>query len=164
RQISTIYSPTNDYQVILELNPDFQRNLDALNLMYIRSANKELVPLSTVATVERAVGPLTVNHQGPFPSTSLSFNLPPEVALGDVVGKIQTTANKTLPSNVRTTFQGTAQIFQDSLQGLGWLLLLAVLVIYLVLGVLYESFIHPITILSGLPPAGLGALWALLIF
>ncbi|MEZ0374628.1 MAG: efflux RND transporter permease subunit, partial [Candidatus Sericytochromatia bacterium] len=164
RQISTIYAPTNDYQVILELNPAFQRNMDALNLMYVRSANKELVPVSTVATVERAVGPLTVNHLGPFPSTSLSFNLPPDVALGDVVSKIEATAAKTLPANVRTQFQGTAQIFQDSLQGLGWLLLLAVLVIYLVLGILYESFIHPITILSGLPPAGLGALLALLVF
>jgi HAE1 family hydrophobic/amphiphilic exporter-1 len=110
------------------------------------------------------VGPLTVNHLGPFPATSISFNLPPEVALGDVVNKIQAIANTTLPSNVRTQFQGTAQIFQDSLQGLGWLLLLAVLVIYLVLGILYESFIHPITILSGLPPAGLGALGALMLF
>jgi hydrophobic/amphiphilic exporter-1 (mainly G- bacteria), HAE1 family len=164
RQISTIYAPTNDYQVILELEPEYQRNPDALNLVYIRSANQELVPLSTVATLERAVGPLAVNHQGPFPSTSLSFNLPPDVALGDVVGKIEAVAAKTLPANVRTQFQGTAQIFQDSLQGLGWLLVVAVLVIYLVLGTLYESFIHPITILSGLPPAGLGALGALLLF
>lgn len=164
RQISTIYAPTNDYQVIMEVGPDYQRNLDALDQIFVRSASRELVPLSTVTQLERTVGPLTVNHLGPFPATSISFNLPPEVALGDVVSKIQATAQKVLPSNVRSQFQGTAQIFQDSLQGLGWLLLLAVLVIYLVLGILYESFIHPITILSGLPPAGLGALGALLLF
>jgi len=164
RQISTIYAPTNDYQVIMELSPDYQHNLNALDQIFVRSASRELVPLSTVTELERTVGPLTVNHLGPFPATSISFNLPPEVALGDVVNKIQAMANTTLPSNVRTQFQGTAQIFQDSLQGLGWLLLLAVLVIYLVLGILYESFIHPITILSGLPPAGLGALGALMLF
>lgn len=165
RQISTIYAPTNDYQVIMELDPAYQHNLNALDQIFVRStSSRELVPLSTVTQLERTVGPLTVNHLGPFPATSISFNLPPEVALGDVVNKIQAMANTTLPSNVRTQFQGTAQIFQDSLQGLGWLLLLAVLVIYLVLGILYESFIHPITILSGLPPAGLGALGALLLF
>jgi HAE1 family hydrophobic/amphiphilic exporter-1 len=164
RQISTIYASTNDYQVILELDPAYQNKIEALDMVYVRSANQGLVPVSTVATVERSVGPLTVNHQGTFPSTSISFNLPPEVPLGSVVSQIQTLADQTLPENVRTTFEGTAQLFQDSLQGLGILLLVAVLVIYLVLGILYESFIHPITILSGLPPAALGALGALLLF
>lgn len=164
RQISTIYASTNDYQVILELDPAYQNKIEALDMVYVRSANQGLVPVSTVATVERSVGPLTVNHQGTFPSTSISFNLPPEVPLGSVVNQIQALADQTLPENVRTTFEGTAQLFQDSLQGLGILLLVAVLVIYLVLGILYESFIHPITILSGLPPAALGALGALLLF
>ncbi len=164
RQISTIFAPTNDYQVIFELQPSFASDMNALNQIFVRSRNNELVPISTVAKVERTVGPLSVNHLGPFPSTNLTFNLPPNVALGDVVGKIEAEAARTLPASVRYQFQGTAQVFQDSLQGLGWLLLLAVLVIYLVLGILYESFIHPITILSGLPPAGLGALGALLLF
>ena len=181
RQISTIYTPTNDYQVILELNPIYQHSADALNLISVRPSatsgststptpgasgtpTRELIPVNTVAKVERSVGPLSINHQGPFPSTTISFNLPPNVSLGNVVGQIQATAAKTLPATVRTSFQGTAQLFQDSFQGLGTLLLVAVMVIYLVLGILYESFIHPVTILSGLPPAGLGALAALLLF
>ena len=164
QQVSTIYDPTNDYEVILELNPMYQKNIDALNLIYVRSSNGSLVPISTVATAVRDVGPLTVNHQGQFPSTTISFNLPPDISLGSVVGKIEDTALSVLPQNVRTQFQGTAQVFQDSLQGLGGLLIVAILVIYIVLGILYESFIHPVTILSGLPPAGLGALLTLILF
>jgi HAE1 family hydrophobic/amphiphilic exporter-1 len=164
QQVSIIYDPTNNYQVILELNPLYQKNINALNLIYVRSSNGSLVPLSTVASVKRSVGPLTITHQGQFPATTISFNLPPNVALGSVVDKIQDAASEILPPNVRTQFQGTAQVFQDSLQGLGGLLIIAVLVIYIVLGILYESFIHPVTILSGLPPAGMGALLTLLLF
>jgi HAE1 family hydrophobic/amphiphilic exporter-1 len=161
RQIATIYTPSNDYQVVMELSPEFQRSIDVLNLLYVRSASNTLVPLSTFTQVTRAAGPLSINHQGQFPATTISFNLPPGVALGDVVGPIEAMAAQTLPPNVHAQFQGTAEAFQDSMQGLGWLLVVAVVVIYIVLGVLYESFIHPITILSGLPPAGLGALLTL---
>ncbi|MEB3286793.1 MAG: efflux RND transporter permease subunit [Vampirovibrionales bacterium] len=164
RQVSTIYAPTNDYQVILELAPEYQRDIEALDLVYIRSGNNVPIPISTVASVTSTLGPLNVNHQGQFPSTTISFNLPPGVALGDVVDDIQQTSQETLPNGVRAQFQGTAEVFQESLQGLGWLLLVAVLVIYIVLGMLYESYIHPITILSGLPPAGLGALVTLMLF
>lgn len=161
RQVATIYTPTNDYQVIMELSPEFQRSMDTLNLLYVRSSDNTLVPLSTFTRITRAAGPLSINHQGQFPATTISFNLPPGVALGQVVGPIEDMAARTLPSNVHAQFQGSAEAFRDSMQGLGWLLLVAVVVIYIVLGVLYESFIHPLTILSGLPPAGLGALLTL---
>ncbi len=164
RQVSTIYTSTNDYQVILELAPEFQKDADILNFLYARSSNGALVPLSTFTTISRSAGPLSVNHQGQFPATTISFNLPPGVSLGQVVAPIQTMAAQTLPANVHAEFQGTAEAFKDSMQGLGWLLVIAVVVIYIVLGVLYESFIHPITILSGLPPAGLGALITLNLF
>jgi HAE1 family hydrophobic/amphiphilic exporter-1 len=164
RQVSSIYTPNNQYLVILELLPEYQRDPAALGLLHLRSEQGALVPLSAVATVASGLGPLSVNHSGQLPSVTLSFNLAPGVALGDAVREVQRAARQTLPATITTGFAGTAQAFQASQQGLLFLLLLAVLVIYLVLGILYESFIHPLTILSGLPFAGFGALLTLLVF
>ena len=164
RQISTIYTPTNEYQVIIEVKPEYQRDPSALGRLYIRSSSGQLVPLSAVAKFSTGVGPLLVNHLGELPSATISFNLRPGVSLSQATAAVQALAKRTLPATVTTSFQGTAQVFQSSLQNLTLLLGVAVLVIYLVLGVLYESFIHPLTILSGLPSAGLGALLTLLIF
>ena len=164
RQISTIYSPTNEYQVIMEVKPEFQRDPEALGRLYIHGSGGGLVPLSAVASFSRGVGPALVNHFGELPATTISFNLRPGVSLGQATQQITTLARQTMPATITTTFQGSAQVFQSSLQNLTLLLLVAVLVIYLVLGILYESFIHPLTILSGLPSAGLGALLTLLIF
>jgi HAE1 family hydrophobic/amphiphilic exporter-1 len=163
-QVSTIYTPNNQYQVIMELLPRYQRDLSALNMLNIRAPGGALVPLGSVATVTPSVGPLSINHSGQLPSVTLSFNLAPGAALGDAVTAVQRTALQTLPATISTGFSGTAQAFQASQQGLGVLLLLAVLVIYIVLGILYENFIHPLTILTGLPFAGFGALLTLLIF
>ena len=164
RQVSTIYMPTNEYQVILEAKPEFQSDPSALGRLYIHSANGSLVPLSAVASFTRTVGPSQVNHYGEMPATTISFNLRPGVSLSQATQQIQQVAKQNLPATITTTFQGSAQVFQSSLQNLTLLLLVAVLVIYLVLGILYESFIHPLTILSGLPSAGLGALLTLMIF
>jgi HAE1 family hydrophobic/amphiphilic exporter-1 len=164
RWISTIYAPNNEYRVIMELLPEHQRDVADLSLLYIRALNGGLVPLESVARVTRSLGPLTVNHFGQLPAVTLSFNLRPGTALGDAVAAVDRVAGATLPATISTSFQGTAQAFEASSRGLGWLLLLAILVIYIVLGILYESFIHPITILSGLPSAGLGALLTLLVF
>ena len=164
RQISTIFAPNNTYKVILELLPRFQTDPSALSRLYVRSSSGALVPLSAVATLTPGLGPLLVNHLGQLPSVTLSFNLRPGVSLGDAVSAVDKVARATLPASITTSFQGTAQAFQASLKGLGILLLMAILVIYIVLGVLYESFIHPLTILSGLPSAGLGALLALMVF
>ncbi|MBI4749987.1 MAG: efflux RND transporter permease subunit [Acidobacteria bacterium] len=164
RQVSTIFTATNEYQVILELKPEYQRDPSSLSLLYVRSNNGKLVPLSTVASFERDVGPLVISHLGQLPSVTISFNLVPGAALGDATEAVKKLAHDTLPSEITTTFQGTADVFQSSLTGLALLLLIAVLVIYLVLGILYESFIHPLTILSGLPSAGLGALLTLMFF
>ncbi|MFN8092861.1 MAG: efflux RND transporter permease subunit [Vicinamibacteria bacterium] len=164
RQISTIYAPNNQYRVIMELLPEYQRSPQAMSLLYVRSASGALVPLESVSRLDRAVGPLTVNHIGQLPSVTLSFNLKPGTSLGEAVGAVQQVARATLPGDVTTSLQGTAQAFAASQRGLGWLLLLAILVIYIVLGILYESFIHPLTILSGLPSAGFGALVTLLAF
>ncbi|HYR19090.1 MAG TPA: efflux RND transporter permease subunit, partial [Myxococcales bacterium] len=164
RQISTIYAPNNEYQVILELKPEFQGDPNAMGMLYIRSSAGQLVPLSSVATLKSTVGPLSVNHLGQLPAVNISFNLKPGVSLGEAVNAVNRLARQTLPATVSTSFQGTAQAFQSSQQGLGVLLLMAILVIYLVLGILYESFIHPITILSALPLAGFGALVTLLLF
>jgi hydrophobic/amphiphilic exporter-1 (mainly G- bacteria), HAE1 family len=163
RQVSTIYAPNNSYQVVMELDPQYQANPAALSLLYVRSGSGELVPLDTVAKLVPTVGPLSVNHSGQLPSVTLSFNLKPGVSLGAAVTQIEQAA-KSLPSSVTTSFQGTAQAFQSSLQGLGLLLIIAIAVIYMVLGILYESFIHPLTILSALPFAGFGALLTLMIF
>ena len=164
RQISTIYSPTNEYQVIMEVKPEFQQDPTAVGRLYIHGSGGSLVPLSAVAKFSRSVGPALVNHYGELPATTISFNLRPGVSLSQATQAITTLAKQTLPATITTTFQGSAQVFQSSLQNLTLLLLVAVLVIYLVLGILYESFIHPLTILSGLPSAGLGALLTLLIF
>jgi HAE1 family hydrophobic/amphiphilic exporter-1 len=164
RQVSTIYTPTNEYQVILEVKPEFQKDPTALGRLYIHGAAGRLIPLSSVASFSKSVGPQLVNHLGEMPSTTISFNTRPGVSLSQATTQITALAKQTLPATITTTFQGSAQVFQTSLQNLNLLLLVAVLVIYLVLGILYESFIHPLTILSGLPSAGLGALLTLLIF
>jgi len=164
RQISTIYAPQNQYQVIMELKPDFQTDIVDLSLLYVRSKDGQLVPLDSLVRMSAGVGPLTVNHSGQIPSVTLSFNLKPGIALGQATGEVNRLARETLPASVAASFQGTAQAFQSSMQGLGLLLVLAILVIYMVLGILYESFIHPLTILSALPLAGLGALLTLMIF
>jgi hydrophobic/amphiphilic exporter-1 (mainly G- bacteria), HAE1 family len=164
RQVSQIYAPNNQYQVILQVAPQFQRDPSELSMLYVRSRNGQLIPLSTVAKVATDTGPLTVSHTGQLPSVTISFNLKPGYALGDAVDAVRATAASTLPATMATTFQGAAQAFQDSVQGLGLILLMAIVVIYIVLGILYESFTHPLTILSGLPSAGFGALLTLLIF
>jgi len=164
-QVSTIYTPSNEYWVLMELLPGYQQDPEALSLLYVRSSTGKLVPLGAVARLSRGIGPLTVNHLGQLPAVTLSFNLRPGVALGDAVTEIQKVQRElNLPATLSTSFQGTAQAFQQSLKGLGLLLLAAVLVIYLILGILYESFIHPLTILSGLPSAGVGALLTLVLF
>ena len=163
-QISTIYTPNNQYQVILELLPEFQRNPAALGLLYVRSDAGQLVPVNTVAGAREGYGPLMVNHSGQLPSVTLSFNLAPGFALGEAVKRIGAAAREIVPPSIATSFQGTAAAFQDSMRGMGVLLVLAIVVIYLVLGVLYESFFHPVTILTALPFAGVGALLALLLF
>jgi len=165
RQVSTIYAPNNEYQVILEVEPQYQRDPAALSLLYVSSAGGRLVPLDTIARVLPHVGPLTVNHTGQLPSVTLSFNLRSDVALGDAISRITATvANLGAPATLTASFQGTAQEFQKSLTGMWILLIMAILVIYIVLGILYESFIHPLTILSGLPSAGVGALLTLMLF
>jgi HAE1 family hydrophobic/amphiphilic exporter-1 len=133
-------------------------------MLYVRSTKGELVPLQAVAGLKRTLGPLTVTHLGQLPAVTISFDLKSGFALGDAVAAVQQVAHQTLPDTVSTTFQGTAQAFESSMRGLGLLLLMAILVIYIVLGILYESFIHPITILSGLPSAGVGALATLMLF
>ena len=164
RQISTIYAPTNSYQVIMEIDPKYQQDPSSLSLLYVRAASGELVPVSSFAHLQPSVGPLTINHSGQSPSVTISFNLKPGMAVGDAITQVDKLARATLPARVTTAFQGTAQAFQSSFKGLGFLLLMAIAVIYMVLGILYESFIHPITILSALPFAGFGALLTLLIF
>jgi HAE1 family hydrophobic/amphiphilic exporter-1 len=164
RQVSTIFTANDQYWVILELLPEFQRDLAAFQSLYVRGTGGGLVPLSSIATVTPGAGPLSVNHTGQVPAVTISFNLRPGASLGDAVSSVEHAARTTLPSTVTASFAGTAQVFQSSQKGLLLLLIVAVLVIYLVLGMLYESFIHPLTILSGLPFAGFGALLALLIF
>jgi len=164
RWISTIYAPTNEYWVIMELEPQYQEDPQMLSYLYIRSTNGPLVPLNAVSSMKTSLGPLTVNHLGQLPSVTVSFDLAPGVSLGEAVSEIQKLAADTLPLTINGNFQGTAQAFQQSLSGLGLLLAMAILVIYIVLGILYESFIHPITILSGLPAAAFGALATLMIF
>ena len=163
RQVSTIYTPTNDYMVILELLPKYLLDPERLHMLYI-NANHKLVSLDSLARMHTDVAALAVSHLGQLPAVTISFDLLPGVSLGDAVDRVQALARETLPDTVRTSFQGVAAAFQDSLQGMGLLLFMAILVIYMVLGILYESFIHPLTILSGLPSAGLGALVTLLIF
>jgi HAE1 family hydrophobic/amphiphilic exporter-1 len=164
RQISTIYAPNNQYKVVMELEPEFQLDPSALGMLYIHSKTGQLVPLNAVADFKREVGPLTVNHLGQLPAVTISFNLKPGVALGNAITAVNREAIQILPQTITTSLQGTAQAFESSFRGLGLLLMMAILVIYIVLGILYESFIHPITILSGLPSAGVGALLTLMVF
>ncbi|MEH1922130.1 efflux RND transporter permease subunit [Nostoc sp.] len=164
RQVSTIYAPDSQYQVIMGVEPKYQQNANALDLLSVRAPSGQLVPLNAVTTLSKDVGPLTINHKGQLASVTFSFNLKPGVSLGNVTGKIEELARQTLPPTISTAFQGSAQAFQSSIQGLGLLLLIAILVIYIVLGILYENFIHPLTILSSLPSAGFGAILTLLLF
>ena len=164
RQISTIFAPNNQYRVLLEVLPEFEEDPSSLSMLYVRSSSGRLVPLDTLASMKKSVGPLTVAHLGQIPSVTVSFNLRPGMALGDAVEQVKAAAAEVLPDTITTSFQGTAQAFESSMAGMNILLLMAVLVIYIVLGILYESFIHPITILSGLPAAGVGALITLMLF
>jgi HAE1 family hydrophobic/amphiphilic exporter-1 len=176
RQISTINTPNNQYQVIMELDPKYENDPSVLSMLYIRSntgnntaqsaltAGNALVPLNAVASLKQGVGPMSVNHSGQLPSVTISFNLKPGIALGDALRDVNQLARETLPASITTGFQGTAQEFQSSLRSMWLLLAMAIVVVYLVLGILYESFVHPLTILSGLPSAGLGALLTLQLF
>jgi HAE1 family hydrophobic/amphiphilic exporter-1 len=164
RQVSTILTPSNEYEVILELLPQYQQDLSELALLYVKSSTGALVPMKAVATLSKSLGPVTINHSGQLPSVTLSFNLAPGASLGAATTEVQRLASQTLPAGITTAFSGTAQVFQATEAGLLVLVILAVFVIYMVLGVLYESFVHPLTILSGLPFAAFGALLALWIF
>lgn len=165
RQVSTIYTQTNQYAVILEMEERYQDDPDVLPLLYVSSSTGTPVPLNTLGKLTRGVGPLTISHLGQLPSVTVSFDLEPGKALGDAIAQIdKAIVEMNVPPTVAGSFQGTAQAFQASLSGMGLLMLMAILVIYIVLGILYESFIHPLTILSGLPTAGLGALITLKMF
>jgi HAE1 family hydrophobic/amphiphilic exporter-1 len=164
RWVSTIYAPNNQYRVILESRPEFQTEPADLSLLYVRSAAGSLVPLNTVARLRTTTGPQVINHSGQLPSVTISFNLRPGVSLGEAVDRIREVSERVLPATITTSFQGTAQAFETSFRNLWLLLIVAILVVYIVLGILYESYIHPITILSGLPSAGLGALATLYLF
>jgi HAE1 family hydrophobic/amphiphilic exporter-1 len=164
-QVSTVYAPDNQYKVILEVKPEYQADPASLGLLHVRSASSgSLIPLHEVAAVSASVGPQSVNHLGQIPSATVSFNLRPGVSLGAATAAVEQAAREVLPASISTGFQGTAQVFQASTKGLWLLLVMGILVIYLVLGILYESFIHPVTILSGLPSAGFGALVTLVLF
>jgi len=164
RQVSQIFAPDDEYLVIMQVAPKYQRDPAALSMLSVQAPGGQQVPLSALVRTHQDAGPQSVNHSGQLPAVTVSFNLKPGVALGDAVARVQQLATTTLPGTATGSFQGTAQAFEDSMRGLGWILVLAIFVIYVVLGVLYESFIHPLTILSGLPSAGFGALLTLLIF
>jgi len=165
RQVSTIYTPANEYAVITEVEPQYQRSPEALSKLYVRSAQGTLIPLDAVARSSRSVGPLSVNHFGQLPAITVSFNLKPGFSLGEATERVNAAVRELrMPPTISATFQGTVKEFQKSFQGLSVLLIVAILVIYIVLGILYESFIHPITILSGLPSAVFGALLTLKLF
>ncbi|HXS68206.1 MAG TPA: efflux RND transporter permease subunit, partial [Candidatus Polarisedimenticolia bacterium] len=165
RQISTIYTDIDEYWVVMEVEPQYQRDPSALSQLYVRSATGNLVPLSAVAKLTKGIGPLTISHVGQLPAVTISFNLAPGYSLGTAEEQVQRLqAEMHLPATITASFQGSAQVFQSSMKGLGVLLIMSILVIYIILGILYESFIHPITILSGLPAAGFGALLTLMLF
>jgi HAE1 family hydrophobic/amphiphilic exporter-1 len=164
RWVSTIYGSINEYKVLLELEPRYQRDPRALSLLYFKNSTGKLIPLDTLAEFKTETGPQTINHYGQLPAATISFNLKPEASLGVVVDQVQGIASSTLPDTISTQFQGAAKAFQSSLGNLWVLLVIAIMVVYIVLGILYESYIHPITILSGLPSAGFGALLTLVIF
>jgi HAE1 family hydrophobic/amphiphilic exporter-1 len=162
--ISTIYAQNNQYRVLLELEDRFKEDPALMSKLYVQAASGKLVRLDAVTKLTRDVGPQAISHLGQLPATTISFNLRPGIALGDAVNKVNEVARETLPASMSTSFQGTAQAFQSSLTGMGMLLILSIVFIYIVLGILYESFVHPVTILSGLPSAGFGALLTLLVF
>jgi HAE1 family hydrophobic/amphiphilic exporter-1 len=164
RWISTIYAPNDQYKVMLELGSNYLAHPEGIAKLYVKSVSGQLVRLDSVGTLTQGVGPQIISHLGQLPAVTISFNLRPGVSLGDAVEQVEAAAQATLPSGITTSFQGTAQAFQSSLAGLGLLLLLSIVFIYIVLGILYESFVHPITILSGLPSAGLGALLTVVLF
>ncbi len=164
RWSSTIYAPTNQFKVLMEIQPKYQAFADYLSKIYFKSSRGDLVPLDNFAKLTSNAGPQSINHSGQLPSVTISFNLKPGVSLGEAVDEVQEAAARTLPGNMSTSFEGTAKAFQSSLKNLTLLLTIAILVVYIVLGVLYESYIHPLTILSGLPSAGVGALLTLIIF
>jgi HAE1 family hydrophobic/amphiphilic exporter-1 len=161
---STIYSDTNQYEVLLELDPKYQQHADSLSKIYFKGPTGGLVPLTAVTRIKEDAGPQSINHSGQLPSVTISFNLKPGVSLGQAVDEIEDIASSGLPATMSTSFTGTAAAFQSSLKNLNLLLFVAIMVVYIVLGVLYESYIHPLTILSGLPSAGFGALLTLLVF
>jgi HAE1 family hydrophobic/amphiphilic exporter-1 len=165
RQVGTIYMPSNDYQIILEAQPQFRLDPSDLSKLYVKTAGNQTIPLDAVARLVPTVGPLQINHQGQQPAVTISFNLAPNYSLGyavDQITAIEQSSN--LPATIATGFSGTAQVFQDSLRGQGVLILAAVFAAFVILGILYESFIHPITIISGLPSAGIGAILTLMLF
>jgi HAE1 family hydrophobic/amphiphilic exporter-1 len=165
RQVGTIYMPSNDYQIILEAQPQFRIDPSDLSKLYMKTANNQTIPLDAVAKLTPTVGPLQINHQGQQPAVTISFNLAPNYSLGYAVDQITTIEQSSnLPATIATGFSGTAQVFQDSLRGQGVLILAAVFAAFVILGILYESFIHPITIISGLPSAGIGAILTLMLF
>ena len=163
-QISTIITPINQYQVILEVDPKYQKNINSLNMLYLHTPNKAMVPLNSVVKIEEGVGPLSVNHYGQLPAVTISFNTALGASLGTITNQIESLAKTTLPTEITGSFAGSAKNFQDSTTTLPLLLLFTVLVIYMVLAILYEHFIHPITILTALPFAAFGALLSLYIF
>ena len=162
--VSTIYAAINEYEVLLELKPEYQSDPNALSLLYLKGSNNLLIPLTTLAKLKTDVGPQAINHNGQLTAVTISFDLVPGYALGQVTDKIRDIAASTLPNTISTSFQGAAKAFESSLGNLWVLLLIAIVVVYIVLGILYESYIHPITILSGLPSAGFGALVTLYVF
>ncbi len=161
---STIYGPSSQYRVLLELDPKYQEHADSLKKIAFKTTAGTLVPLESVVNFKDTVGPQSINHVGQLPAVTISFGLRPGVSLGAATDAIQATADRVLPPTVTTSFQGSAKVFQASMQNLGLLLFVAIGVVYIVLGMLYESYIHPLTILSGLPSAGLGALVTLWLF
>jgi HAE1 family hydrophobic/amphiphilic exporter-1 len=165
RQVATIYTPANNYQVILETKPEFQNSPNDLDKIYLKTSSGTVVPLSAVTKFVRTVGPLQVNHQGQQPAVTISFNLRPGFSLGEATESVDNLLREErLPATITVTKQGTTQVFEDSLRGQGILILAAIFAAYVVLGILYESFIHPITIISGLPSAGIGAILTLMLF
>ena len=173
RWVSTIYAPVNEYKVLLELAPRFQADPSALSLLYFKAGSSGsggsgaagiVVSLDTLARTTQVVGPQTVAHKGQLPAVTISFGLTPDASLGTVLGKVRDVAAQTLPEGVSGQFEGAAMAFESSLGNLAILLVIAVMVVYIVLGILYESYTHPLTILSGLPSAGFGALVTLIIF
>jgi hydrophobic/amphiphilic exporter-1 (mainly G- bacteria), HAE1 family len=164
RWVSTIYSPVNEYKVLLELMPQYQQDPKALSMLYFKSNTGKLIPLDTLADITQETGPLAISHYGQLPAVTISFDVKPGRSLGEAISHVADTAERTLPPGISTAFQGASKAFRGSLTNLWVLMLIAIAVVYIVLGILYESYIHPLTILSGLPSAGFGALLTLYLF